>query len=160
MSRQSLFNRIVQFIFLKLFKVNDSPHKISLGLGLGVFAGLMPGTGPAAALFLAFVFKANRAAALFGGLLTNTWLSIVTFILAIKVGSVILNMNWQAARLQIQAVFKDFGWAKLLKLSFLEVILPLILGYLVIGLVLGVISYFLTFFIIRRNFHGNQAIHQ
>ncbi|MCG2713658.1 MAG: DUF2062 domain-containing protein [Candidatus Omnitrophica bacterium] len=73
-----MFKKIINFIFAKLFKINDSAGKIALGVGLGVFAGLLPGTGPAAALLLALVFRANRAAALLGSLITNTWLSVVT----------------------------------------------------------------------------------
>ena len=75
-----MLKKIPGFIFDKLFKINDSAEKIALGVGLEVFSGLMPGTGPTAALFLAFIFRANRAAALLGSMLTNTWLSVVTFI--------------------------------------------------------------------------------
>ena len=55
MSKESILKKIISFIFAKLFKINDSAQKIALGVGLGVFSGLMPGTGPAAALFLAFI---------------------------------------------------------------------------------------------------------
>jgi len=154
-----MFARIIHFIFAKLFKINDTPEKIALGVGLGVFAGLIPGSGPAAALFLAFIFRANRGAALFGGLLTNTWLSVVTFILAIKVGSVILKMNWQSVQAEVQELMKSSGWLGILKLSFLEVLWPVILGYLVMGLILGGLSYCFTLLIIRRNFHGNKTVH-
>jgi uncharacterized protein (DUF2062 family) len=159
MLKEAVLTKIIKFTFSKLFKINASAQKVALGVGLGVFAGLLPGTGPAAALFLAFIFRANRAAALLGGLLTNTWLSLVTFILAIKVGSVILKLDWQAVQQQSQGLFKNFGWAKFFKLSFFEVLLPVIVGYLVMGLVLGALSYSLTLLIIRRNFHGNKTVH-
>ena len=152
-----MFAKITNFLFAKLFKINDSAQKIALGVGLGVFAGLLPGTGPAAALFLAFIFRANRASALLGGLLTNTWLSILTFILAIKVGSVILKLNWQVVQQQAGGLFENFGWAKFFRVSFLEVFLPVITGYLVIGLVLGGLSYCLTLLIIRRYLYGNKT---
>jgi uncharacterized protein (DUF2062 family) len=156
MPKEPVLNRIIQFISAKLFKINDSGPKIALGVGLGVFAGLLPGTGPVAALFLAFIFRANRAAALLGGLLTNTWLSLVTFVLAIKVGSAILKMDWQAVQQQAQGLFRNFGWAEFFKQSFLKILLPLAIGYLIIGLVLGVFSYFLTLLIIRKKFHKNR----
>ncbi|MDP2928087.1 MAG: DUF2062 domain-containing protein [Candidatus Omnitrophota bacterium] len=159
MPKEPRFKKIINFVFAKLFYINDSAQKIALGVGLGVFAGLLPGTGPAAALFLAFIFKANRAAALLGGLLTNTWLSLVTFILAIKVGSVILKLNWQTVQQQAQGLLKNFGWTGFFKLSFFEVLLPVIVGYLVIGLVLGALSYSLTLLIIRRNSHGDKTAH-
>ncbi len=160
MPKNSWFAAISGLIFTKLFRINDSAQKIALGVGLGVFAGLVPGTGPAAALFLALIFRANRAAALLGGLLTNTWLSIVTFILAIKVGSVILKMNWQTVQQRTEGLFKDFSWAKLLKFSVLETLLPVVVGYLILGLIFGVLGYLLTLLIIRRSLHGDKTAHQ
>ena len=159
MPKEPFFRKIINFIFAKLFHINDSAQKIALGVGLGVFSGLMPGTGPAAALFLAFIFRANRASALLGSIFTNTWLSLVTFILAIKLGSVILKMHWQQVYQKAQGLIQDFHWDKFFKLSFLDVLLPVITGYIVIGLFLGVSSYFLTLLIIRRNTHGSKAAH-
>ncbi len=156
MAEGSGFKKIINFIFARLFKINDSAQKIALGVGLGVFTGLLPGTGPVAAIFLAFIFRANRAAALFGSLLTNTWLSLVTFILAIKAGSVILKMDWRQVQQRAQILAGDFAWFKFFKLSFFEVLLPVITGYLIIGLILGALSYLITLFIIRRNFYGSQ----
>ncbi len=157
MLKKMWFKNILNFIFAKFFQINDSAQKIALGVGLGVFSGLMPGTGPAAALFLAFVFRANRAAALLGAIFTNTWLSIVTFIFAIKVGSFLLKLHWQEVSQKAQNLIHDFHWAKFFKLSFGDVLLPVITGYLVLGLFLGVASYLITFFIIRRNIHGNKT---
>jgi len=150
MPKESILKKIVHFLFAKLFKINDTPEKIALGVSLGVFSGLLPGTGPAAALFLAFIFKANRAAALFGSILTNTWLSIVTFILAIKVGSVILRLHWQEVHQKSVTLIKDFHWIKFFKLSFLDVLLPVIIGYLVLGICLGVAVYFLVLMVIKK----------
>ncbi|MFA4854117.1 MAG: DUF2062 domain-containing protein [Candidatus Omnitrophota bacterium] len=150
MPKESLFRKIVSFIFTKLFKINDSPQKIALGVGLGVFSGLMPGTGPVAALFLAFIFRANRAAALLGSMLTNTWLSLVTFILAIKAGSLVLGLHWQEVERKMQGLIHDFGWAKFFKFSFLDVLLPVIIGYIIIGLFLGAAVYLITLAIIKR----------
>lgn len=116
------FFRFLRFIYLKLFRINDSPHKIALGFGLGVFAGIFPGTGPLASLFLAFIFRANRAAALIGSLLTNTWLSFVTFVLAVQAGSMLLKINWQ----DVQAK---------------KTILPIALGYAIIAFCCGLVAY-------------------
>ena len=159
MPEESIFKKIINFIFSKLFKINDSPQKIALGVGLGVFSGLMPGTGPIAALFLAFIFRANRAAALLGSLITNTWLSFVTFILAIKNGSVILERDWHQVYQKAQLLVKDFGLLKFFKLSFSDVFLPVSIGYLVIGLILGVLCYLITFLIVRRNSYGGKTAH-
>lgn len=155
--------KAIGFAFARLaalLKINDSAQKIALGVGLGVFSGLLPGTGPAAALFLAFVFRANQAAALLSSIFTNTWLSLVTFILAIKVGSVILKLRWQEVHQQARGLIRDFHWANFFKLSFLQALSPVIIGYAIIGLFLGVISYLIVLLIIRRNFYGNKTIYQ
>ncbi|MDI6606430.1 MAG: DUF2062 domain-containing protein, partial [Candidatus Omnitrophota bacterium] len=78
--------RLFRLFYLKVFRINDSPRKVALGMGLGVFSGILPGTGPIAAVCLAFIFRANRAAALLGSLITNTWLSFFIFLVAIKTG--------------------------------------------------------------------------
>src|SRR3989338_6840109 len=93
--KSSWISKIKEWLYQNLFKINDTPQKIALGLGLGVFAGIFPGTGPLASLFLAFICRANRASALIGSLLTNTWLSIVTFLLAIKLGALMFGIKWE-----------------------------------------------------------------
>ncbi|MDD5282057.1 MAG: DUF2062 domain-containing protein [Candidatus Omnitrophica bacterium] len=155
MPKESIFSKIINFIFAKLFKINDSAQKIALGVGLGVFSGLIPGTGPAAALFLAFVFRANRAAALLGSILTNTWLSIITFIIAIKVGSLVFGRHWQEVYQKVQALIHNFHWGNFFKLSFLDVVLPVVIGYLIIGLFLGLISYLVVLLITRKMLQRN-----
>jgi len=157
MPGESAFKKFISVIVNKLFKINDSPQRIALGVGLGVFSGLIPGTGPVAALFLAFIFRANRAAALLGSLLTNTWLSLATFILAIKTGSLVLGLHWQEVNQKMQGLTHDFGWAKFFKLSFLDVLLPVVTGYLIIGLLLAAASYLLTLVIIRPVSFGYRS---
>ncbi len=149
-------NKVTEFfttLYEKLFLINDTPGKIALGLSLGVFAGILPGTGPIAALFLAFILRANRASALIGCLLTNTWLSFVTFILAIKAGSVILGINWQDVHQDWNYFLREFRWLHLFKLSVLKVILPVILGYLVIAFCLGLSAYLVTLITIMKVKH-------
>lgn len=150
MPQESVFKRIINFIFAKLFKINDSAQKIALGVGLGVFSGILPGTGPIAALFLAFVFRANRVSALLGSILTNTWLSVVTFVLAVKIGSITFNRHWQDVYQKAQSLIRDFHWVDFFKLSFLDVFLPVVIGYLIVGLSVGLISYIVTLQIISK----------
>ena len=128
-------SRILNLLYAKVFQINDTPQKIALGLGLGVFSGILPGTGPLASLFLAFVFRVNRASALLGSLLTNTWLSIVTFVLAVKVGSAILRVDWRQLQQDWISNLKGLHWLGLFKASVLKIIFPVMLGYLETALV-------------------------
>jgi len=122
-------------------RINDTPQKIAWGLGLGVFLGLMPGTGPLAALTLALFFRVNKLAALLGSLLTNTWLSIATLIPAIKLGSKILNLKWLDVY-NAWMLLSNFSWSYLLRNSLYKVILPVLIGYVTMGLLFALSAYF------------------
>jgi len=115
-------NKLIQH----LVGISDTPQKKALGFGVGVFLGILPGTGPIAAFVTASFLHLNRASALLGSLLTNTWLSFVTFIAAVKIGSYLLRVDWQQS-LQYWRSGK--------------IILPVILGYLIIALFAGLIGY-------------------
>ncbi len=140
----------LKLIYSKLFKINDSPQKIALGFGLGVFLGILPGTGPVASLFLAFLLRLNRASALLGSLLVNTWINIVTFLLAIKIGSVIMGLNWQQVYNESLLIFKNFHFAGLFRLPVFKIILPLLIGYFIIALCAGVFAYIIVLVILSR----------
>ncbi len=140
-SIRGIILKIKDFLYQKLFIINDTPQKIAAGFGLGVFAGILPGTGPLAALFLAFVFRVNRASALAASILTNTWLSLVTFLLAIKTGSAIFKVSWQGLKNDWSLTLSHWHWRDLFSVPLLKILLPVICGYIIISLVLGLISY-------------------
>lgn len=142
--------RFLKLSYIKLCRINDSPQKIAQGLGLGVFLGVMPGVGIIAALVMASLLRMNRASAALGALLTNTWSSFIIFIFSIKVGALVLNLKWQEVHQNWIMLLKDFHWASLLKISVLEVIFPIAVGYLIISLLFGIIAYILALIAITR----------
>ncbi len=135
------FKRLMRWVYLKLFRINDSPQRVAFGLGLGVFSGIMPGTGPIAALFLAMALRANRASALLGSLLTNTWFSILIAVFSVKTGAKLLGLDWVDLHLAWKSLLKDFSFYSLFQLSAYKVILPVVLGYLFIAFFLALITY-------------------
>ncbi|MFA5362092.1 MAG: DUF2062 domain-containing protein [Candidatus Omnitrophota bacterium] len=145
-------------VFLKFIRLNDSPQRISLGFGLGVFLGILPGTGPVAALILAALFRVNRAAALLGSLLTNTWLSIATIVLSIKLGSVIMNKNWVDVYAQWQLFLSQFQWRNIREAAFLQTAASVALGYLLIGFLCAAGSYLLLLiaFTLRKKYENKN----
>lgn len=138
----------------KLFKFNDTPQRVALGFGLGVFLGIFPGTGAIAAICCAIILPINRASTLLGCLLTNTWLSVVTFLLSIKVGSLIMRVNWQEVLRDWSVFLRDFRWADLFKLSVLKIIFPVIAGYITVGLALGLLAYLITLLVLKKTKKG------
>jgi len=149
---QIFLRNFTHFLYDKLVKINDTPQRVASGFGVGVFSGIFPGMGPLAALFIASLFKANRASALIASLLTNTWISLVTFVMSVKVGAYIMGIDWQTAKDQWSKLFKNFHFADLFKVSLLKTIFPIMIGYLVMAVFLGVLSYLviLLFFYLRR----------
>ena len=144
--------RVVRFfkaVYLKLFRINDTPQKIAIGLGLGVFCGVMPGMGLLIALFLAFILRVNRAAALLGSLLTNTWLSIPVFLISGKAGSFLTGSNYADIAKMWSALIKNFSWRGLFELSVDKIAFPVILGYIVVSLCIGITAYLVTLGIIK-----------
>jgi len=133
--------RLFRFLYLKIFRINDTPSRIAMGFGLGVFLGVLPGTGPIAALTLAILFRLNRASALLGSVLTNTWLNFFTFVFSVKIGARVLSLDWHLVMEEWSGFLKEFRFKKLLQASYLKLVLPVMLGYFIIGLLLGVISY-------------------
>jgi len=144
--------RITQFfktIYTKLVRINDTPQKIAVGFGIGVFLGTMPAVGPIVSLVLATVLRVNRAAALLGNLLTNAWLDIVTFLLAIKVGSFVIGVDWKDVHRNWTTFVRNHNWIDVFSLLRTDLLIPLFIGYFFIGLFLGVLSYLMTLVLVK-----------
>ena len=136
--------RFLNYLYHQIVQIDDTPQKIALGYGLGVFLGVFPGTGPLAAVFIAAILKVNRASAFLGSLLTNSWITWIIVVPAVKLGSLIFGRDWQL----------------LLESRGLAIILPLITGYILVALALGFLAYLVSLIIInlrRANFNRKKS---
>ncbi|MFA5156272.1 MAG: DUF2062 domain-containing protein [Candidatus Omnitrophota bacterium] len=135
--KKNIIDKIKKFgkyIYTQLFLINDTPQKTAAGFGLGVFLGIIPGTGPLAALFCAMLLRVNKASAFLGSILVNTWINIVTFLLAIKIGSAIMAVDWRTV--YASSAFK--------------VIAPVLaIGYFVIAACAGIAAYLIVLLILK-----------
>ncbi len=128
-------------ILKKLVLIDDSPHKIAGGLALGVFLGILPGAGPMASLVLAFLLHLNKAAAFLGSVLTNTWFSVATFVVAVKLGSWATGTDWHETYRQCKELMGNFHWQDLGDISVLGILKPVFVGYAVVGAMSGIVVY-------------------
>lgn len=142
------FRKFFKIAYLKIIRINDSPHKIAGGFALGVFLGILPGAGPMASILLAYLFQVNRAAALAGSLLTNAWFSVITFAFAVKIGAFLTGTRWQQLYANAKALVNPFHWQKFFDGSSLSILKPLLAGYAAIGLVSGVVVYIIVLMIV------------
>ena len=151
-------SRFFKLLYLKLFRIDDSPQKIALGFGLGVFLGVMPGVGPIAALVIAVLIKANRVAALLGSILTNTWLSVPVFFLAVRTGSAVTGVSYESIKGAWSSLMGNFGWDKLIHVSLNNVLIPVIAGYALVSLCIGAAAYAAAFLIAKYRKDGRNIL--
>ena len=85
--------RRIKLGYLRIIRMEDPPERIARGAAIGVFSGIAPTFG-AAALFafaIAFLLKANKAAAVLGSFIMNPVTSTFFWTLSVILGSVILG---------------------------------------------------------------------
>ena len=151
MKKKNSFEAIGRFfklLYLKFYRSNDTPQRLALGFGLGVFLGIMPGLGIIAAVVLAGLLRVNRVTALLGTLTTNTWLSFATLVFSTKVGSSIMGLNWQQVYSEWKNIIKTFSLLRLFKTSFNGVLVPMALGFITVSFCVGLIAYIVSLFVI------------
>ncbi|MEI8344446.1 MAG: DUF2062 domain-containing protein [Candidatus Omnitrophota bacterium] len=142
--------RLAKLVYLKLFRINDSPLKIALGFGLGVFIGVMPAMGPPVAFVLALILRVNRASALLGSILFNTWIGVLSLLFAIRVGSTVTGLEYARVRDGWNGLIKGFKWERLLEVSVYTVLVPIVIGYSIISLVIASVATVAVYVIARR----------
>lgn len=130
---------------------------IAMGVAVGVFCGVIPGTGPIAALALALLLRVNRAAALLGSLITNTWISIPVFLVSLKAGALITGLHYQDLRNDWGIFLKDFHWKSLFDLGIYKILGPILIGYAAVSLAIAIIAYAATLIIVKRARSNNSA---
>ena len=132
----------------KLLGIHDSAHRIARGAALGLFLGVFPGTGPIAAVVGAFLLRANKAAALGGALLVNTWINVVTFPLALAIGAFLFGIDPGALAKEWRGLTRHFTWSGFVEIGLRKTVVALFVGYILIGLVLAAIGYVICYLII------------
>lgn len=85
--------RWARLSYLNIIRMNDPPERIARGAAIGVLCGVLPtfGAGGIIALAVAFVFKANKAAAVLGSLIMNPITTPFFWTLSVVLGSLILG---------------------------------------------------------------------
>ena len=156
------WRRALDYFIHRVKRLPDTPHKIAIGIATGVFCSFTPffGLHFFLAAFVAYIFKGNIVAALFGTFFGNpvTWPFIASF--SVKLGQIILGYpvtNFEtflehfveAYDATIQGVKSLFGYGEsdwaLLYSFFRELFLPYFIG----GFVLGLIAALFTYFVFR-----------
>jgi len=137
------FNEFVE----KAKKLQGDPHHIAMGMALGVFVGVTP-TFPfhtAIALFLAFVFRGSKPAAVIGVWFGNPLTMPFFYLGSYMIGTFLLGYSTFFD-------IKDESITGLLELG-LDTTLALLTG----GVILGIPPALGTYFIVRKSFDVIRA---
>lgn len=131
--------RFTRLLYLKVLRIQASPHNIAMGLAAGVFVGLLP-VLPfqiVLAVSLAFLLKGNKIAAALGTWVSNPLNWVPFYLLFYHVGNTILPFEappFDPQNLEI-AQMLDAGW---------KLFAVMMLGGVIVATPSAIASYFLT----------------
>jgi uncharacterized protein len=133
-----------------LLGIDDTPHRIALSFGVGVFLAWFPiyGSHTVLALLAAHLLKVSRAPALLGIWVNNPWTIVPMYMGGTIVGCVMMGMpadelwtiDWGKAVGSFRGLFevlRPYLW-------------PFMIGNTVLGGVGGALSYFLVRVFLER----------
>ncbi len=156
-------SRAIEYISIRLKRIPDTPHKISLGMSCGIFASFTPlfGLHFLIAGLLSYLLRANVLASLIGTFVGNPITFPIITVFNLKLGEWILGSSeyssgdggkiFEGFLDFIFLIYKSFftegsiGENNVPRINeFLNgVFIPYSLGGLILGIFIAVISYFL-----------------
>jgi uncharacterized protein len=137
--------------FQVLFHVEDSPHRIALSFGLGVFIAFSPllGLHTAIALLIAFAFRLSRGAIIVGIYVNNPWTIAPMYMAGTLLGCFLLGVSTEdLAHLR----FDHHGWAfyKSLAHQLKPYLWPFVVGNTLLGSLFALLAYLVLRRVLER----------
>ncbi|MEO2069260.1 MAG: DUF2062 domain-containing protein [Desulfurobacteriaceae bacterium] len=127
----------LNFYIKKLQELKGSPEETAKGLALGVFIGFLPINGfqVLIAVILATLTRVNKLAAAIGTHVTNPWTTIPVLIIDYYLGCYILGKKPCFPDIDLTSFHSIVSCGK-------EIIAPMFIGGVVLGLIFSILSYF------------------
>ena len=155
---------IKKFVIHNILHIDDTPHRLALGVAIGIFVGWTPTIGfqSAIAILLAVIFKANKVVGLPFVWISNPFTLVPIYwpnylfgnaVMTIFVGDrprMTFKMFEQAVMELLKSsinIFSRESWADLhhLLIKFLDFTVDLWIGSLLVGAIMGLIAYFVSY---------------
>jgi len=127
--------------------VNDSPKKVALSFGVGVFIGMSPffGIHTLLGIAAAWIFKLNKFVTIAGVYVTNPWTIVPIYTFATWFGAQLLG---------VRQIIPDINWNEITFYQFLyemQSLLPsFLLGTTVLSFISGISGYVIIYHAILR----------
>ncbi|MGD9364260.1 MAG: DUF2062 domain-containing protein [Desulfobacteraceae bacterium] len=140
--------RMLKLVYYRFIRLRGTPEKISLGLSLGIFIGMTPflGAHTLIAVALASLFKWSKITAAIGVMITNPFTAPLIYPVTYKLGAMVTAFSSPS---QWSKIFEPDGVIGLMKSSPM-IFIDLIVGGVLIGLPLSLVSYYLTMLALSR----------
>jgi uncharacterized protein len=138
--------RKILYFYRRFVRLRGSSHAIARGLAAGVFTGMFPlfGLQIVSGVAIAILLRGSKLMAAAGTWISNPITSIPIFIFNLRVGYWVLgkeNQPFKPTDVESFQEFLDLGT---------DIIWTLFVGSFAVGLVCGIISYFVGLWLIER----------
>ncbi|MBE3070462.1 MAG: DUF2062 domain-containing protein [Planctomycetes bacterium] len=151
--------------FIHLLHLDDSAHSIAMGAALGMFIAFTPTIGIQMMLifFVTSIFRANRVAGVPMAWVTNPATIVPVFWFNLYIGTLVVGgsdsmlADFEAAARNVVA--HDLPWWDLVKQWWdvvMEVAVPLWVGSVIVGLVVGALTYAIMYYLITTYRRAHQ----
>lgn len=148
-------NRWLKLQYYKLVRINDTPAKVALGMGVGVFLGIFPtfGLGAVLAFLLAWIFRFNKASAVVGSAIMNPLTTPFFWSLSCILGALLVGGDWRVILSEVKSASNTIGWSNIWQAqawAYLGRLLGkglyiYLIGNILLSVGLAIVFYFLTF---------------
>ena len=154
-ARLRIYSRkLRRFVYHNILHADDPPHRIALGLAIGMFVAMTPTIGAQMVLagFLCWLFRANKVLGMAIVWLSNPATALPIFYINYVVGNTILRRQWIGQKYWVDLQSPPPGWWETVKFywrEFMVIVQPLWLGSVLLGVLFGYITYYVAYFMVR-----------
>jgi len=147
-SQKTKFYDSLKKAYERLLKIRGEPREVALGFALGIFIGMSPTMGfqMAIAVFFAAVFKWNKISSAMGVWISNPFSAPFVYGATYLVGAKLIGLK---KIIPLSEQF-DMDALKILLTNAPEIIWALVIGGVVTGIPLAIISYYLCYSAVQR----------
>jgi uncharacterized protein (DUF2062 family) len=132
-------------LFRTLISLDDTPKKLAVSFAVGVFISTSPffGLHTLLAVFLSFIFRLNKVAAIIGSWVNTPWSAPFVYYAEYKIGDVLLGLN-------SNFTIKPFTIEHYLQNGY-GAFLSIFIGSIIMGIIFSIIFYFLIKYFVEKH---------
>ena len=128
-----------------LTRMRAQPERVARGFAVGLFIGMLPGTGLVAALVVAFICRLHKPAVILGALVNNPWTTPLFYFASYQLGKHITGFESHFAWQGWHSLRDVAWWAEALRMVW-----PTALGTCILGAVLALAGYASAYVLLRH----------